>query len=66
MYVVVGHSAALKYTMNEKLAGEIVRDLTLFMCSLFGGLAACFIIFSYCFETRLQRRVTKPISELSK
>lgn len=66
MYVVVGHSASLTYVMDEHLNDEIERGLVWFMLSLVGGVAVCFIIFSCCFERRLQVKVTKPISELSK
>lgn len=66
MYVVVGQSASLTYVMDEHLNSEIERGLVWFMLSLVGGVAICFIIFSCCFERRLQVKVTKPISELSK
>ena len=66
MYVVVGQSSALRFVMNEYLNAEIARGLWWFMLSLLGGVAICFVIFSYIFERRLQMRVTKPISELSK
>ena len=66
MYVIVGHSAALRFDMSENLHTEIARGLWWFMLILLGGVAVCFIIFSYIFERRLQIRVTKPISELSK
>lgn len=65
MYVVVGHSIGLRAVMDEKLHEEITRGLWWFMCSLIGGVAICFIIFSYCFEQKLQKRVTRPIMELS-
>ena len=65
MIVVVGHSAALRFVMDEKLHEEIARGLWWFMLSLLGGVAICFVLFSYCFERRLQTRVTKPIQKLS-
>ena len=52
--------------MDEYLNSEIARGLWWFMLSLLGGVAICFVIFSYYFERRMQRKVTQPISELSK
>jgi len=66
MYIVVGHSVGLNLVMDEQLHKEITRGLYWFMFSLVGGVAICFVIFSYCFEQRLQVRVTKPIQELSR
>lgn len=66
MYVVVGHSVALRNVMDDKLHEEITRGLWWFMLSLIGGVAICFIIFSWVFERKLQKRVTHPIMELSK
>jgi len=66
MYIVVGHSAALRYIMDQALYTEIVRGLWWFYLSLLGGCALCFVLFSWFFERRLQKRVTYPISELSK
>lgn len=66
MYVAVGHSVSLREVMNDMLHAEITRGLWWFMCSLVGGVAICFIIFSYCFEKKLQKRVTRPIMELSR
>ena len=66
MYVVVGNSAALKLVMDSKLTEEISRGITLFLIALFASVLVLFIAFSWAFERRLQIRVTKPISELSK
>jgi len=66
MYVVVGQSAALGYVMDEHLYDEISRGLWWFFAILLAGVAVCFITFSICFERRLQVRVTKPISKLSR
>ena len=66
MYVVVGHSAALSLVMDEKLTLEISRGITLFLIALFASVLILFIAFSWAFERKLQVRVTKPISELSK
>ena len=52
--------------MSEYLNTEIARGLWWFMLSLLGGVAICFVFFSYFFERRVQRQVTHPISELSK
>ena len=65
MYIVVGHSVGLNLVMDDMLHQEITRGLWWFMSSLVGGVAICFVIFSICFEKRLQVRVTKPIQELS-
>lgn len=65
MYVVVGQSSVLKFLMTEHLQNEISRGLWIFMISLMGGAFLCFVIFSIWFERHLQRKVTKPISELS-
>jgi hypothetical protein len=53
MYIVVGHSAALNYIMDEHLHDEIARGLWWFMLSLLGGVAICFFFFSCIFERRL-------------
>ena len=53
MYIVVGHSAALNYIMDEHLHDEIARGLWWFMLSLLGGVATCFFFFSCIFERRL-------------
>ena len=66
MILACGQSADLKYRMDDALHAEINRALWLFFLSLFGGSSVCFIVFSIIFERRLQIRVTKPISELSK
>jgi len=66
MYIVCGHSAALSYIMDDELRKEIFRGLWWFYLSLLGGCAVLFALFSWAFERRLQLRVTKPISELSK
>ena len=66
MYIVVGHSAALTFVMDEYLHAEITRGLWWFFGSLLAGVSICFIIFSICFERRLYTRVTRPISELSR
>ena len=66
MYVVVGHSAALSLVMDAKLTEEISRGITLFLIALFASVLILFIAFSWAFERKLQVRVTKPISELSK
>lgn len=65
MYVVVGHSSALRFVMSEYLSSEIERGLILFMLCLLAGVLFCFGIFSCIFEKRLQVRVTKPIQNLS-
>ena len=52
--------------MSEQLHKEIARGLWWFMLSLLGGVAICFIFLSYIFERVLQKRIAKPISELSK
>ena len=66
MYVYVGQSAALSFVMSEELHEEIARGLWWFMLSLLGGNAIVFIFLSSFFERRLQSRIAKPISELSK
>ena len=66
MKVMVGQSSYLKYVMDEQLSEEISRGLWIFFCSLLGGSLLLFVIFSAIFERRLQIRVTKPISQLSK
>ena len=53
MYIIVGHSSALRFVMSEYLHDEIARGLWWFMFSLLGGVAVCFMIFSYIFERRL-------------
>lgn len=66
MFIVVGHSKGLSSIMSESLQVEIVRELWWFYLSLFGGCLICFFVFLYCFERRLQLRVTKPITTLAK
>ena len=66
MFIVVGHSKGLSSIMSESLQVEIVRELWWFYLSLLGGCSICFFVFSYCFERRLQLRVTKPITTLAK
>ena len=66
MFIVVGHSAALTFVMDDYLHAEITRGLWWFFGSLLAGVSICFIIFSICFERRLYTRVTRPISELSR
>jgi len=66
MYVVVGQSASLTFTMDKALDDEIARGLWWFMLSLLGGVAFCFVLFSWIFERRLHVRVTTPIMELSR
>lgn len=65
MTVVVGHSAALRYVMDEALNTEIQRGLWWFLGSLFGGVAIFFVGFSIFFERQLQNRVAKPIMDLA-
>ena len=65
MYLVVGHSAALRFVMSENLHSEISRGLWWFMFFLLSGVLVCFVGFSWIFERRLQIRVTRPILELS-
>ena len=66
MFVVVGQSAALELVMTDQLSSEITRGLTWVLLALFASVLILLIIFSWAFERRLQIRVTKPISELSK
>ena len=47
MYVVVGHSAALGYILDEQLNVEISRGLWWFMGGLLVIVFVCFIIFSW-------------------
>ena len=65
MYLIAGHSSALRFVMSENLHSEISRGLWWFMLFLLSGVLVCFIGFSWIFERRLQIRVTKPILELS-
>ena len=66
MTVIVGQSGNLKYVMDDNLEQEISRGLLIFFLSLLGGSLLLFLVFSAIFERRLQIRVTKPISQLSK
>ena len=66
MFIVCGQSKALSYIMDAELDEEITRGLWWFWLSLLGGCAILFLIFSYLFERRLQRQVSKPIRSLSK
>jgi hypothetical protein len=50
MYIVVGHSASLRFVMGEALTDEIQRGLIWFLGSLLGGVAIFFVIFSFAFE----------------
>lgn len=53
MYVILGQSSTLPFVMSEYLHLEISRGLWWFMLILLGGVATCFVIFSYIFERRL-------------
>ena len=66
MYVIVGHSAELRFVMSEELHDEIARGLWWFMLSLLAGVALLFIFLAWYFERNLQGRIAKPIAELSK
>lgn len=66
MYVIVGHSAELRFVMSEELHDEIARGLWWFMLSLLAGVALLFIFLAWYFERKLQGRIAKPIAELSK
>lgn len=50
MFVVVGHSASLRFVMGEALTDEIQRGLIWFLGTLLGGVAIFFVIFSFAFE----------------
>ena len=66
MRVIVGQRGSLKDVMDEELEKEISRGLLIFFLCLLGGSLLLFLVFSAIFERRLQIRVTKPISQLSK
>ena len=66
MYVIVGHSAELRFVTSEELHDEIARGLWWFMLSLLAGVALLFIFLAWYFERKLQGRIAKPIAELSK
>lgn len=66
MYLIVGHSKALSSIMSEYLNEEIVRGVWWFYLSLLGGMTILLVIFSYVLERKLQFKVSRPISMLSK
>ena len=66
MTIIIGQSGNLKHVMDDNLEQEISRGLLIFFLSLLGGSLLLFVVFSAVFERRLQIRVTKPISQLSK
>jgi hypothetical protein len=51
--------------IKEKLRDFISRDLLFFQISLLVFNIFVFVLFLFLFEKRLQKRVTKPIQELT-
>ena len=65
MYLVVGHSSALRFDMTDNLASEITDDLWLYMGGLSAVLFFFFFLFACIFVCRLRFKLTKPIGDLA-
>ena len=66
MYLVVGHSSALRFAMSENLESEITRGLLVYMLGLSVVILVSFLIFAVIFVLCLRSKLTKPIIALSK
>ena len=66
MYLVVGHSSALRFAMSENLEAEITRGLLRYMLGLSVVILVSFLIFAVIFVCCLRSKLTKPIIALSK
>ena len=66
MYLVVGHSSALRFAMSENLESEITRGLLRYMLLLSGVISFSFCVFAFIFVLCLRSKLTEPIIALSK
>ena len=58
--------ASMEYDIQDKLRDFINQDLLIFQISLLVFNIFVFVLFLFLFEKRLQKRVTKPIQELTR
>lgn len=65
MYVICGQQGTLYATIRENLTQFIEEDLTWFQVILLFFNILIFVAFLFFFESRLQARVTTPITELT-
>ena len=65
MSIVCGQQAEMTVDIKDKLKDFISRDLLFFQISLLVFNIFVFVLFLFLFEKRLQKRVTKPIQELT-
>ena len=66
MYTVVGHSGALRFTMDDRLYEEISRGLYWFMLSLLGGAIIISFLLGLIYSICLQKKIVGPIQKLAK
>ena len=66
MYVAVGHSAGLRFTMDDRLYDEIGRGLYWFFFSLLAGSIIISILLGLAYCCCLQKKIVGPISKLAK